>query len=459
MREIKRMEGTTRSPLYSLFQETATGLSHIRALGMADAFYDRYAALANQNFKLYFHQQAAGPWLGQRLNLLAGLLVAAVAFSGALMPRTPGQATIIGFALSSALGLMGRLIQTTMMSIETENHMTAVERLQHFDTIPQEDLDTDIMQSTIGRSTLQHWKKDWPREGHLEFKDVCLAYRPGLPDVLHQLSFTVRAGERVGIIGRTGSGKSTTMLALLRLAELHSGSVCIDGVDIRDVPLQQLRASAVSIIPQDAYLFEGFVRENLDPFSAHGESELWEALEQVAMSETIKDLGGLEARIAEGAANLSAGQKQLLCIARTMLRRSKVVLLDEATASIDTATDGLIQQSLQNCFKSCTCLTIAHRLETILESDRILCMANGTLKEAGSPKSLLANPSSELAQLAAHAGLTALPTMASRGLADLPIKATCLPLTPCTSPDSTRKATSPDFTCKATSCFPLKTLF
>merc|ERR1719410_962474 len=133
MRELKRMEGITRTPLYSVFQETSTGLSHIRAFGLIDTFFTKYSALADVNFRVYFHQIAAGPWLGQRLNLLAGIMVAAIAYSGALMPNRSGQAALVGFALSTSMGLMGRLTQTTMMSIETENHMTAVERLQHFD--------------------------------------------------------------------------------------------------------------------------------------------------------------------------------------------------------------------------------------------------------------------------------------------------------------------------------------
>jgi len=224
---------------------------------------------------------------------------------------------------------------------------------------------------------------------------------------LKGLSFTVAAAECVGIIGRTGSGKSSTMLALLRLVEAQSGGVFIDGVNIADVPLQQLRGTAVSIIPQDPYLFEGSVRENLDPFSAHNDTALWEALGKVSITHAIKTLGGLEATISEGAENLSAGQRQLMCIARTMLRHSKVVLLDEATASIDTATDQLVQSSLRTCFRGCTCLTIAHRLDTILESDRIMCLSDGTLKEAGTPGALLAEPQSELAQMAAHAGIAA----------------------------------------------------
>lgn len=407
VREIKRIEGITRSPLYSLFAETSTGLSHIRAFGMVDHIYARYAALADQNFQVHFHQTAAGPWLGQRLNLLSGVLVTSIAFSGALMPRRPGHASLIGFALSTSLGLMGRIIQTTMMSIETENHMTAVERLQHFSSVPQEPLEIETP-PLIGANRLHAWKQNWPSAGCIEFENVSLCYRPGLPDVLQELSISIPAGECVGIIGRTGSGKSSTMLAVLRLIEPRSGAIYIDGTDIADVPLQQLRASAVSIIPQDPYLFEGSVRENLDPFSAQTESDLWQALEQVSVAEAVRNIGGLEAKVAEGAENLSAGQRQLMCIARAMLRHPKIVLVDEATASIDTATDQVIQSALRNCFKGCTCLTIAHRLETVLESDRIICLSNGRLKEDGSPKKLLADAQSEFAQMAAHAGLMVL---------------------------------------------------
>jgi len=408
VRELKRIEGVTRTPLYNIFQETSMGLSHIRAFGMLDQFYARYSSIADANFKVFFHQQASTPWLAQRLNLLASVLILGIVLSGIFMPRRDGHASLIGFALSTALGLMGRLIQTTMASIETENHMTAVERLQHFDTIPQEPLDIEDGPTAIGKyeQSTKGGDKSWPSAGQVKFQDVYLCYRPGLPDVLKGLSFTVHAGERIGIIGRTGSGKSSTMLALLRLVETRSGTISIDDVDISEVPLQQLRGTAVSIIPQDPYLFEGSVRENLDPFSTHADTTLWEALGKVSITDVITSLGGLEASIVEGAENLSAGQRQLMCIARTMLRHSKVIMLDEATASIDTATDQLVQSSLRTCFQGCTSLAIAHRLETIIESDRIICLSGGNLKEVGSPCDLLADPQSELSHLAAAAGLT-----------------------------------------------------
>lgn len=396
MRELKRMEGTSRSPLYSMFQETCTGLTHIRAFNMMQDFRTRYDNVASINFKVYFHQQAGPPWLAQRLNFLALLLVATIIFSSPSMPKFEGHAALVGFALSTTIGLLGRLIQTTIMSIETENHMTAVERMQHFEMIPQEALDEDSSK----------YVANWPSVGKIEFSDVHLCYRPGLPNVLCGLSFTIEAGQHVGIVGRTGCGKSSTMLALLRLVDVNAGSILIDGISTKEVPLQQLRSGAVSIIPQEPYLFEGSVRENLDPFLTQTDADLWEVLKRVSVADLVSSLGGLESNILEGAENISAGQRQLLCIARTLLRRSKIVLLDEATASIDGATDRLVQTTLSTCFVGCTSITIAHRLETILDSDRIICLNAGKVIEEGAPSTLLSDPESEVSRMAMHAGIT-----------------------------------------------------
>jgi len=267
------------------------------------------------------------------------------------------------------------------MSIETENHMTSVQRLQHFSTIPME-------QPTL--LEIAELEEDWPQAGHLQFKNVRLRYREGLPLVLKGLTFEALPGERVGIVGRTGCGKSSTMLALLRIVAMEGGQALLDGVDVRGVPLQRLRGEAIALIPQDPYLFVGSVRRNLDPFENYGDEELWGALAATCMGDAVKGMGGLDSLIVEGGENLSAGQRQLLCIARVMLRKSRVVLMDEATANIDMATDVLIQKSVREAFRGSTVLTIAHRLDTVLDSDRIVVLHGGVLVEQGTPQELLA---------------------------------------------------------------------
>lgn len=288
----------------------------------------------------------------------------------------------MGLGLTTATGLMGRLFMTVQQSIETENHMTSVERLQHFANIPRE-----ALKAPVGSFPPP---ADWPSQGCVTFENISMRYRSELPLVLDGLSFEVSAGERVGVVGRTGCGKSSMMLALLRVVEPEGGRVLIDGVDVKSVALQRLRGEALSLIPQDAYLFIGSVRDNLDPFRASDDATLWSALQRSYMSDAIEAMGGLSASIADGGENLSAGQRQLLCIARVMLRRSRVVLMDEATANIDMATDALIQRSVREAFKGCTVLTIAHRLDTVLDSDQIMVFDAGKLAERGPPKHLLA---------------------------------------------------------------------
>lgn len=288
---------------------------------------------------------------------------------------------MMGFGLTTATELMGRLFMTVQQSIETENHMTSVERLQHFAQIPKEAAGIPAGAAPT--------PDEWPAQGHVQFDNVSMRYRPELPLVLNGLSFEARAGERVGVVGRTGCGKSSTMLALLRIVEAEGGCVRIDGVDVTQVSLQRLRGEAVALIPQDPYLFVGSVAENLDPFHVHSEEALWEAIRKTYLEDVVREKGGLGASIVDGGENLSAGQRQLLCIARVMLRCSKVILMDEATANIDMATDALIQRSVRTVFAKCTMLTIAHRLDTVLDSNKIVVLQAGRVVEQGPPQELL----------------------------------------------------------------------
>lgn len=288
---------------------------------------------------------------------------------------------MLGLGLTTAVGLMGRLHMTVQHSIETENHMTSVERLQHFAAIPKEDSGVSIDAPPLA--------EDWPAKGHVEFDSVEMRYRAQLPLVLKKLSFEARAGERTGIVGRTGCGKSSLMLAMLRIVESEAGCIRIDGVDLSKIPLSQIRGKAISLIPQDPYLFGGAVRDNLDPFHIHDDEAIWAALKRTYMEDVIQSMGGLGATLVEGGENVSAGQRQLICIARVMLCNSRVILMDEATASVDMATDTLIQKSMREAFQGCTVLTIAHRLDTVMDSDHIVVLESGRVVEQGPPQELL----------------------------------------------------------------------
>jgi ATP-binding cassette subfamily C (CFTR/MRP) protein 1 len=229
----------------------------------------------------------------------------------------------------------------------------------------------------------------WPQTGSIVFENVAMRYREGLPLVLHGISLTIRAREKVGVVGRTGAGKSSLALALFRLVELTSGRISIDGIDIASVGLNDLR-ERLSIIPQDAVLFSGTLRSNLDPFAVCTDTEVWHALDRVCLKNTVASLSeGLAAPVIENGENYSVGQRSQICLARALLRRSRVIVLDEPTASIDMETDNVIQKTIKEDFGDCTIVTIAHRLNTIIDYDRVLVLDHGRIKEFDTPAQLL----------------------------------------------------------------------
>lgn len=233
---------------------------------------------------------------------------------------------------------------------------------------------------------------DWPQRGGIQFRNVSFRYRPELPLVLRGISVDIVGGERVGIVGRTGAGKSSLISTLLRLTELDGGNLIIDGVDISDIGLKDLR-SAIAVIPQDPVLFQGTVRYNIDPFEQSSDSQVWLALEESNLKEKVtKDPLGLNMAVEADGDNFSVGEKQLICLARALLRKNKILLLDEATASVDVKTDHLIQNTIQSQFQGCTVLTIAHRLNTIINYDKVLVLDHGSLVQADSPAKLLEQP-------------------------------------------------------------------
>ncbi|CAE8642536.1 unnamed protein product, partial [Polarella glacialis] len=371
-RELKRLEAISRSPLYVHFQETLAGLVHIRAFRLQGRMLEEFDSKVDRNNHIFFHQYVLICWLVLRVNMIATVLITAVV-AVSIFFRTAMDPTLIGLSLSSAAGLLGRLHMCVQLSAEVENHFTSVERLDHFSRVPQEE--QSFREAALVEAS-------WPERGQLVFEAVQLKYRPHLPLVLDGVSFTVPAGHRAGVIGRTGSGKSTCMLALLRLVELSAGRILLDGRDLSKIPLQLLRGHAVAIIPQDPYLFAGSVRENLDPLGLASSEELESALRSTQLTED------LDTQVHGRGSNFSVGQRQLLCVARALLRRARVVLLDEASANIDALTDARIQQTIRSCFGGSTLLIIAHRLSTIADADLVICMENGRAVEVGPPDEL-----------------------------------------------------------------------
>ncbi|XP_042142608.1 ATP-binding cassette sub-family C member 2 isoform X2 [Ixodes scapularis] len=289
--------------------------------------------------------------------------------------------------------------------------MVAFERALEYAELPREP-DVEIQeedQQSKNRSevlSILPLDHEWPTEGRLEFQDCAASYRPGiLPDVLKGVTFVVQPHEKVGVVGRTGAGKSSLVLALLRVLKSSQGSIRIDGVDIKAVPLRRLR-NAVTVIPQDPSLVRGSLRENLDRTGSRSDEELWRVLREAHLADFVTSQAkGLSLEVGDGGSNLSAGQRQLVCLARALIRKPKVLLLDEATSQMDGDTDRLIQATLRESFAGCTLLAIAHRINTVLDYDKILVMGDGRVLEYGPVDKLLGNTNSLFQGMAREAGV------------------------------------------------------
>lgn len=280
-------------------------------------------------------------------------------------------------------------------SAELENQMISVERVMEYANEPSE--------AALETEKDQQPPNDWPTNGAIEFSSLTLRYVTNGSEILKNLSFNIQAKEKIGIVGRTGAGKSSIIQALFRLAT-NEGRILIDGIDIGRLGLHDLRKS-VSIIPQDPVLFSGTLRFNLDPFEERTDVEMWNALAQVELMDMVSSLGGgLDCRMLDGGCNFSMGQRQLVCLARAILRNNRILILDEATANVDPETDKLIQNTIRDQFLDCTVLTIAHRLHTVMDYDKILVLDAGEIAEYGRPYELLQIPNGVFRKLVAKTG-------------------------------------------------------
>ncbi|KAM6185957.1 ATP-binding cassette sub-family C member 10 [Rhynchocyon petersi] len=388
-RELRRLGSLTLSPLYTHLADTLAGLPVLRAAGATYRFAEENQRLLELNQRCQLAASATMQWLDIRLQLMGAAVVSAIA-TIALVQHQQGVTNpgLVGLSLSYALSLTGLLSGLVNSFTQTETMLVSVERLEEYSCdLPQEPQGHSL-QLGIG----------WLTQGSVEFQDVVLAYRPGLPNALDGVTFRVQPGEKLGIVGRTGSGKSSLLLVLFRLLEPSAGRVLLDGMDTSQLELAELR-SQLAIIPQEPFLFSGSVRENLDPKGLHEDSALWQALEQCHLTEVIIAIGGLDGELGEGGRSLSLGQRQLLCLARALLTDAKVLCIDEATASVDQKTDQLLQETIRKRFATKTVLTIAHRLNTILNSDRILVLQAGRVMELDSPSTLCSQPHSLFQQL------------------------------------------------------------
>ena len=382
--DLQRLDAVSRSPIQAALAEGLDGSSAIRAFNKNDYFLNIFQDFINANGSAMLNFVSSRRWLAVRLETLGSFVTLAACLFVSTFNKelglSPGLSGFLIIWATSMTVTLGFLINAFS---EAEAAITSIERMHSLEQLPQE--------KSMITSAENRVDDAWPRKGLLTFENVSLRYRPGLPLALDGLSFSLLHGQRCAVVGRTGAGKTTLTAALFRLVEIEQGTISLDGVDLSTLGLSDVRGrqNGMFILPQDPAVFSGTIRSNLDPFSAHNSAEIINALELVRFPGIQRGMKVLQDRVEEGGSNFSAGEKQLLCLARAMLANPRLLVLDEATSAVDKATDEFVQEMLRSQFPETTLLTIAHRLNTVIDYDTIIVMDRGKVAEFGPPSELL----------------------------------------------------------------------
>ncbi|PON57768.1 ATP-binding cassette containing protein [Parasponia andersonii] len=379
-KELMRINGTTKSLVANHLAESVAGAITIRAFEEEDRFFSKNLELIDVNASPFFNSFAANEWLIQRLETLSATVLASAALCMVLLPPETFSSGFIGMALSYGLSLNMSLVFSIQNQCTIANYIISVERLNQYMYNPSEA--PEVIEENRPPAS-------WPYVGKVEIRDLQIRYRANSPLVLRGISCTFAGGHKIGIVGRTGSGKTTLIGALFRLVEPTAGKIIVDGIDISTIGLHDLR-SRFGVIPQDPTLFNGTVRFNLDPLSQHSDQQIWEVLGKCQLREAVQEKeAGLDSLVVDDGSNWSMGQRQLFCLGRALLRRSRILVLDEATASIDNATDMILQKTIRTEFAECTVITVAHRIPTVMDCTMVLAMSDGQIVEYDEPMKLM----------------------------------------------------------------------
>lgn len=404
-RELKRMTSAQKSPVFAHLLESLNGIDTIRAYGQLERFFFKYQRFEDTLVRVESSNRYSKRWLAMRLQTISAFIQLSTSL---FLLSTLGtdyelSSGLVGFIMVSAMGITSDLNGIIRFWADVESKSVAVERVLEYSNLPQEA--AEIVEDNRPPS-------QWPQNGSIRFENYETKYRANLDPVLKNITLEMKPMEKIGVVGRTGAGKSTLSLALFRIIEGTSGSINIDNIDTNSIGLFDLRLK-LNIIPQDSQCLEGTIRQNLDPFEKYSDEQLWNVLEIAHLKAHVSNMNtnernfeetGLSARVFDGGSNLSSGQRQLLALARALLNPSKILVLDEATAAVDSQTDKIIQETIREEFGDKTIITIAHRIDTILDSDRILFLDRGEVKEFDSPKVLLANKNSLFYSLCKEGG-------------------------------------------------------